>query len=198
MGGYHVFLYVSRVKSIGMVGVYHESRLARADQREEWTKRLLATNRIEAGRVGWISNVVWFASAPGCQDGFHARRVGLLGAPGPPRGWSMIVWDSADGRVCRVAIVTWDAQTKLPAKAFAEAELILGQNFEDVHTLFGGEVVALVDKDRWLKEGRLEWGTWLPPLQGKPKTFARHGVWPGVYYLFGEDDKVLEVGFFFS
>jgi len=95
-GRYHAFLFVSRVQSIGLIGVYHESRLSRADRREEWTKRLRATNRIEAGRL-WLDNVIWVATASWCQDGFYARRVGLRGAPWLPRQWSIIVWESVDG-----------------------------------------------------------------------------------------------------
>jgi len=97
-----------------------------------------------------------------------------------------------------VAVVAPEAQTQLPSQVSAEAEQILGQKFDDLPTAFKGEVVELVDKDRWLKDGRLEWGTWLPPLRGKPKLFGRDGYWPGVYCLFAEDGKVLEVGFFFS
>ncbi|MEJ5252094.1 MAG: hypothetical protein HPY54_00005 [Chthonomonadetes bacterium] len=192
------FLVLRELYTRGPLTLYHQFRLSRPEMRQEWRRKLLVTSRADAGDL-WSFEVVWIKNAPTCQNGFRARRMRLLEVPVAKPECHMIVWEDESERVCRVAVAVSDARIRLPEWVFAEALNLLGQKYSAVY-IFAREyeLLSLVNHDRWLKDGRLEWGMWLPPLRDKARTFGRDGTWPGVYYLFGEDGKVLEVGFFYS
>lgn len=176
--------------------LYWEAKLSGTKERHNWTNKLLADNIGEAGRLGSLFYVTWIGTAPQCHSGFVAEKAQFLEVNNLAKKESLLAWESQEGIVCRVAVLS--ISPGLSPSIVSVAKALLGTHRNAYPTFVRkGEFITLFDHRKWLRDGKLTSGCPLKPLNNVSK-FGRVGVSPGIYYLFGEDGNVLEVGFFFS
>lgn len=196
IGGFLIISQPQVTKSRGVWWLWWEAKLSTPQERHHWTTKLLASNMDQAGRLSSLRYVTWVGTATQCRGGFVADRARFLEVSYLTPKEFLLAWETKDGIVCRVAVLS--ESPGLSPAIVSVAKALLGTHRHSYPPfLREGEVISLVDHRKWLRDGKLTSGCLLKPL-GHATKFGRVGVWPGIYYIFGEDGSVLEVGFFFS
>lgn len=196
VGGFLMLRQPPAGKTHGLLQLYWEANLSRTEQRHRWRAKLTADNIHEVGRLGSLFYVTWIGTALQCQHGFLAERAQFLEVSYLGSKEFLLAWEDREGTVCRVAVLSSSTAVSSPTVSAAKALLGVHRNAYPAFVQ-KGEVISLLDPTTWVRDGKLSLGCHLRPL-GDASKFGRTGHWPGVYYIFDREGKVLEVGFFFS